>query len=355
MNKFSKLYNKIFDYSLIKTTPIKFDNLINFSKNSSNTNIIKLSTHHLYKEMPIRFSHRIKDLNILPFGLNHNHNVSIIRDWYLTSLEELTEISEPKTMSEIIIFKNKIENIYHRHSPTLLTLTKGLFELKESGYINQDDDQKIQIFLDNFHTSRTEIRILIEYYLSLFNEDSNLNTKYFGIINFNINLNDIFEKIIFNINSICDRANYDIDLKNIVKINGNANLPGIPNYLYYILFEIVKNSTQAIILNNNINKQILIDIIDINDYIYIKITDNGIGIQEENLNKIWLYSYSSNPIEPKKIIEQNDFSTDSPLSGFGYGLPISKIYLNFFSSLIQIDSIYTKGTNVFILLKKYKY
>ena len=89
MSKFPKIFNKIFDYSIVKTTPLKFEHLINFSKIKSNTNIIKLSTSHLYKEMPIRFSHRIIDLNTLPYGLNYNHNINIIRDWYLTSFHEL--------------------------------------------------------------------------------------------------------------------------------------------------------------------------------------------------------------------------------------------------------------------------
>ncbi len=133
MNKFSKIYNKIFDYTLVKTSPLVFSHLVNTTVKISNPNLIKLSTLHLYKEMPIRFAHRIQDLNMFPYGLNHNHNVSIIRDWYLTSFEELVSVPEPKTQQEIENFKLRIKNIYNRHSPTILTLTKGLFELKESG------------------------------------------------------------------------------------------------------------------------------------------------------------------------------------------------------------------------------
>lgn len=355
MNRFSKIYNKIFDFTLEKTTSLKFSHLLNSTKKMTNPNIIKLSTSHLYKEMPIRFAHRIKDLNMFPYGLNHNHNVNIIRDWYLTSFEELVSKPEPKTPQEVQQFKTQISNIYLRHSPTILTLTRGLFELKESGLISETDDKQIQIFLDKFHSSRTEIRILIEHYLSLFepncNSKSNLNVS--GIINYNTNINEVFDKVISNINLICERTNYPIYLEDIVKVQGGGKLPIIDNYLYYILFELVKNSTQAVITSNKKDKIIKINIIDLEDYIYIKIFDNGIGIKEENLEKIWFYSYSTNPIEPQKIIEQEDFSTNTPLSGFGYGLPISKIYLNFFSSIIRIDSIYNEGTQVNLFVKKF--
>lgn len=352
MKKFSKIYNKIFDYTFVKTSPLKFSHLINSTIKISNPNLIKLSTSHLYKEMPIRFAHRIQDLNMFPYGLNHNHNVSIIRDWYLTSFEELVSAPEPKTQQEIEHFKLKIQNIYNRHSSTILILTKGLFELKESGHITETDDEQIQIFLDRFHSSRTEIRILIEHFLSLFDNNTYSNTNHMGIINANCDVKYIVNKAIHNINFIISRTNYNIILDDIVKISGVAKLPMIENYLYYILFEIIKNSIQAIISSSNPNPLIEIKIDEYEDYVMIKIKDNGIGIKEENIDKIWLYSYSTNPIEPQKIIEQNDFSTESPLSGFGYGLPISKIYLNFFSSLIQIDSIYQKGTQTNIFLKK---
>lgn len=366
MNKFSKIYNKIFDYTLVNTTSIKFSHLINTTNKLSKQNMIKLSSLHLYKEIPIRFAHRIQDLNLFPYGLSHNHNVNIIRDWYLTSFEELVKDPEPKTQEEIEKFSVKIKEIYSRHSPTILTLTKGLFELKENGLIADKDDKQVQIFLDRFYSSRTEIRILIEHYLALFNNYDNYDNHknynncdinlqkptHIGIINFNSDISNILDKAISNINFILERTNYNVNLEDIVKISGNAKLTTIDNYLYYILFEIIKNSTQAIITSSNTNKQIQIKIIDLEDYVLVKIKDNGVGIIEEDLNKIWLYSYSTNPIKPQKIIEQEDFSNESPLSGFGYGLPISKIYLNFFSSMIQIDSVYQKSTNVNIFFKK---
>lgn len=349
MNRFSKIYNKIFDFTLEKTNSLKFTHLLNKTSKISNPNMIKLSTSHLYKEMPIRFAHRINDLNMFPYGLNHNHNVNIIRDWYLTSFEELVSKPEPKTFEEIEQFKKKIENIYIRHSPTILTLTRGLFELKESGFISETDDKQIQIFLDRFHSSRTEIRILIEYYLSLFEYNNNNNQ----IINFNSNTNKILNKVLTNINLICERTNNEIFLEDIITINGNTELIIIDNYLYYILFELIKNSTQAVILSNKKNKLIKINIIDLDDYINIRIEDNGIGIKKENLDKIWLYSYSTDPLDPKNIIDEEDFSYKTPLSGFGYGLPISKIYLDFFSSIICIDSEYQKGTQLNLFIKKF--
>lgn len=83
----------------METNPLTFKDMIRvngFNKNlkSNNKNLIKISTIHLYKELPIRFSQRIRDLNKFSFGLNQNHNVLIIRDWYLTSFQQCLVIKQ---------------------------------------------------------------------------------------------------------------------------------------------------------------------------------------------------------------------------------------------------------------------
>lgn len=92
-----------------------------------------------------------------------------------------------------------------------------------------------------------------------------------------------------------------------------------------------------------------------NYWIYIKISDNGHGIPEENLEKIWYYSYTTHLMNTLDIIEHDDFSIKSPLSGFGYGLPISDVYLNFLNSSHNNIKIISnnEGTNIYLLLRKY--
>ena len=104
------------------------------------------------------------------------------------------------------------------------------------------------------------------------------------------------------------------------------------------------------------NRAIIINAISSTDII-VKIDDNGIGINSNNLDKIWYYSFSTSPIDMAKIIEEKDFNI-TPLSGFGYGLPIADIYMNFLNNStgnIKINSIYKEGTSVIIFLKKHDY
>ena len=73
------------------------------------------------------------------------------------------------------------------------------------------------------------------------------------------------------------------------------------------------------------------------------------GIQTKDMSKIFNYSFSTS--EYKKTNIYNDFSLNSPISGFGYGLPISKIYLEYFGGKIEICSNWPIGTDTYIILR----
>jgi len=352
MTNFGKLYNKIFDYSLKKTTHIKFNDMLKYtSTNIKHT--IPITSKHIYNEIPIRLANRVTDLNNLPFGLSKNHSINKIREWYLTSFEELTSINEPNNKDDIDKFKNVIQNIYNRHSTTLTLITKGLIELHLENKIDDTEEPRIQLLLDRFHKNRTEIRILLQHYLSLF---ENKNEKYYGIINLETDIQSIILNAVDNIQYICDSNLINLELNEIIKleISEKIYIPTIEHYFYYIIFELIKNSVEAV--KNIYNPKIIITLKSIDEeWFLIKIEDNGNGISNENMDKIWYYSYSSNPINSKDIIEQIDFSNKSPLSGFGYGLPISNIYVNFLNSLN--NNIYltsnNSGTKTYIYFRKY--
>ena len=355
MSQLSKFYNKIFDYSLKKGTHIKFVDMLKYT-NVSLTNTIPIMTKHIYNEIPIRLAKRVTDLNSLPFGLSKKHSIHKIREWYLLSFEELTQIKSPETHTEIIDFKNAIKIIYERHSTILSTISKGLYELQLENKINDLEAPVIQAFLNRFHKNRTEIRILLEHYLSFF-EKNNMEGKYYGIIHLDSNMEVILQNTINNIQLICDSNGINLHLSDIIKTNipNKIIIPTIDHYLYYILFEILKNSVEAVRYKHNPSIEVTIKEID-EEWIVIKIQDNGGGIQEKDMDKIWYYSYTTHPINTTEIVEQTDFSNKSPLSGFGYGLPISEIYVNFFNSSshnIKIISNNNK-TSVYIYLRNLK-
>ena len=387
MTNFPYLYNKIFDYGLKRVSQLNFVDMLRMVS-MKNSNRIKLTSTYIYNEVPIRLAQRVKDLNELPYGLSKNHSVNKVREWYLQSFMDIIEHPMPIVIDEMYKFKEVIEKIHDRHASTLTTMSRGIYELKREGLINDINNPTIQTFLNRFYTNRTELRILLEQYLSFFVEPSSNTTncnknrglhytnenKEFGIINLECNLIDIINKSIYDVQYICNKNLLDIDITNIITSevnvctysNRNITLPSLEPYLYFIFFEIIKNSVKAVIEKRSVingcskkyEPKIKITINEISSTdIIVKIDDNGIGINSNNLDKIWYYSFSTSPIDMAKIIEERDFNI-TPLSGFGYGLPIADIYMNFLNNSIgniKINSIYKEGTSVIIFLKKHDY
>jgi len=69
---------------------------------------------------------------------------------------------------------------------------------------------------------------------------------------------------------------------------------------------------------------------------------------------MWSYFYSTaekSILKLDSIEEFNDFDRKGPITGFGHGLPISKLLIKFFDGHISINSIESIGTDVYIYLK----
>lgn len=94
--------------------------------------------------------------------------------------------------------------------------------------------------------------------------------------------------------------------------------------LIRVVTNLVKNATQA--LHDIDNPRILVNVEDEGDMVSISVSDNGIGISEENKDKVF---------EPK-------FTTKS--SGMGLGLAMVKNLLETFNGSISFTSKRNKGT-----------
>lgn len=62
------------------------------------------------------------------------------------------------------------------------------------------------------------------------------------------------------------------------------------------------------------------------------------------MDLIWNYSFTTDKIN------YDNLSNNVPISGYGYGLPITKVLLNTFKGDIKVYSKINKGTDVYITI-----
>lgn len=342
INKLPELYNEIYEFSLKNQSSVTINQLLKLSEMNYNDRI-NISAKYLYKEIPIRLARRIKDLEKLPFGLSQTNGVCNVRKWYIQSFLDF-RLYDEKEINNTTKFLNMIEKVYNRHNPTIITMAKGIHEISK---MNKYNIENINDLLNRFFTSRIGIRVLLGHFIELHKKTTN---NYFGIICTNTNPKKILLDAIEDASYVALKNNNEIPKINII-CEEDIHICYIPNHLYYVLFEILKNSIGAVNRTPNENKKIECLIRHDKNVVKIKISDNGIGIKKDNMKNIWKYSYTTTKINLDEHFE-SDFSKEAPLSGIGYGLAMSKLYLEYFGGRIEIFSEYGKGTDVYIYLHK---
>mmetsp|Transcript_5778 Transcript_5778/g.11766 ORF Transcript_5778/g.11766 Transcript_5778/m.11766 type:complete len:361 (-) Transcript_5778:817-1899(-) len=130
----------------------------------------------LQRELPIRFAHRVRDLENVPY-LSDMDAVKGVRDLYIQSGVDIIRFSDDhalETVAEEEAFARLVESIYERHSNVLVQMARGAFEFRKTLMVDGKNDKdtfvlqnQIHAFLDRFYMSRIGIRVLIGQYLAL--------------------------------------------------------------------------------------------------------------------------------------------------------------------------------------------
>ncbi|ETO13007.1 pyruvate dehydrogenase kinase [Reticulomyxa filosa] len=142
----------------------------------------------------------------------------------------------------------------------------------------------------------------------------------------------------------------------------------IPEHLHHISFELLKNSMRAVCETHPKNlKPIDIIIVDTPETVTIKIADKGGGIPRADMEKIWLYSYTT-AVDPYGRTRKELFALlqkeaqsapnremlvalkNIPMFGLGYGLSLARLYARYYGGDCNIFSVHGYGTDTYVYL-----
>ncbi|KAK2464496.1 hypothetical protein APHAL10511_003475 [Amanita phalloides] len=251
-------------------------------------------------------------------------------------------------------FTKLLHDIKTRHDPTVTTVAQGVLEWKRlMGAPNIDLD--IQAWLDRFYMSRIGIRFLMGQHVALNTHQT--HSDYVGIICTQANVHDIVQEAIENARFVCEDY-YAMFRGPSVELICPRNLEFhyVPGHLSHIVFELLKNSLRAVVErhgveNDNKFPTIRVVVVEGKEDITIKISDEGGGIPRSAIPLIWTYMYTT--MENQQIdqdFQASDFK--APMAGFGYGLPLSRLYARYFGGDLKLISMDGFGTDVYIHLNR---
>merc|ERR1712048_828688 len=131
--------------------------------------------------------------------------------------------------------------------------------------------------------------------------------------------------------------------------------PYIPTYLFYVLVEVLKNSSRATVEKCKDFKQrtkerpIVITVGANPSHVGIRIDDLAGGIPFQHADRVWSYMYTtaSQSQGTKAFSEQG-----TPLAGYGVGLPLSRLYARYLGGSLNLMSLPGIGTSAYLHLKR---
>ncbi|KAK4383295.1 [Pyruvate dehydrogenase (acetyl-transferring)] kinase, mitochondrial [Sesamum angolense] len=346
---FSKdLIEEVHRWGAMKQTGVSLRYMMEFGSRPTPRNLL-ISAQFLHKELPIRIARRAIELDSLPYGLSQKPAVLKVRDWYLDSFRDLRSFPDIKDKNDELEFTQMIKMIKVRHNNVVPVMALGVQQLKKdlNPKIDYEDLDEIHQFLDRFYMSRIGIRMLIGQHVAL--HDPNPPPNCVGYIDTKMSPVEVARSASEDARSICLReygSSPDINIYGDPKFT----FPYVPTHLHLMVFELVKNSLRAVqerfMDSDKVAPPVRIIVADGLEDVTIKA---GGGIPRSGLPRIFTYLYSTakNPLDEQPDI---DLGTATTMAGYGYGLPISRLYArealgweqhNFKSPNVPNDYTYT--------------
>lgn len=340
-------------FSKFSPSPLSMKQFLDFGSTNA---CEKTSFVFLRQELPVRLSNIMKEINLLPDRLRTTPSVQMVQSWYVQSLMELLEFLEksPEDHSVLADFVETLVNIRNRHNDVVPTMAQGVIEYKEVFGQDPLTNQNIQYFLDRFYMSRISIRMLINQHTLVFDGATNpVHPNTIGSIDPHCQVTEVVKDAYESAKMLCDQyylSSPDLLLRelNINNRNQPISIVYVPSHLYHMLFELFKNAMRATIENHDEGSSlppIEVMVAIGGEDLSVKMSDRGGGVPFRKMENLFSYMYSTAPTP------QLGDNHGAPLAGFGYGLPISRLYAKYFQGDLQLYSMEGYGTDAVIHLK----
>uniref|UniRef100_A0A8C5HYG6 Protein-serine/threonine kinase n=1 Tax=Gouania willdenowi TaxID=441366 RepID=A0A8C5HYG6_GOUWI len=317
-------------FSKFSPSPLSMKQFIDFG--SANA-CEKTSFVFLRQELPVRLANIMKEIDFLPDKLLGTPSLKL-----LTSC-----------------FTQTLVNIRNRHNNVVPTMAQGVVEYKDAFGVDPVTNQNVQYFLDRFYMSRISTRMLMNQHTLIFDGSVNpAHPKHIGSIDPTCDVVEVVKDAYETSKMLCEQyylTSPDMEIREV-----NAKSPGqplhivyVPSHLYHMLFELFKNAMRATVETHETSPTlppIKVHVALGAEDLTIKMSDKGGGVPLRKIERLFSYMYST---APSPVHEDN--SRNAPLAGFGYGLPISRLYAKYFQGDLQLYSMEGYGTAAVIYLK----
>lgn len=311
-----------------------------------------LSARFIYKELPIRYAERIREIEILP-GWDeipdlvevHRRHVETFKDVVLSGrFPHRSSLGDPELLFD---FNEVIRNAALMQTDVQQLTARAMHQLHQK---NPDTYSVafIDKWLDDFLLNWIGTEMLLAHYLAC------VHGQPTGIIDPNCDVAEVCRDVTFTMQRLCQELMGRVPPVQVLSrsaLEEDRRAPSfsyIPSFLNYILIEILKNSCRATLESTQddikLQKRPITVLVCADERrVAIRISDLARGIPFDVGPHVWSYMYSTARRKGKNA---------TPLAGYGVGLPLSRLYARYLGGSLDLVSWPGYGTDVHLFLPR---
>eukprot|EP00939_MAST-03C_sp_MAST-3C-sp1_P005148 g5148.t1 len=296
-------------------------------------------TRILQEELGIRFARQVRNLVRLPYGMPHLRDVKKATDLHIKSFEDILGFPQPSSDEDVRRFLDLMDSIVMDHENIETELMSGLQGLFEDPFV---EPTEVNDWMDSFFTLRIGIRTLITQHTAMVRGQPSI-----------VSACRVKQSVRDSIQHTREAAGEVYEAVPAIVFENDAGseivTPYIRSYFEYVLTELLKNSIVAHEANDKTDDPIMVMVAEGRTAITIKISDRGAGFAIDKLPQMMYFGYSTEPVE---ICEEFEIASVPIFSGFGYGLPMARLFIKYLGGSLRILPVENVGTDVYVYIPK---
>ncbi|KAK3325275.1 branched-chain alpha-ketoacid dehydrogenase kinase [Apodospora peruviana] len=392
--------NAIYRWVAKEARPISLRQLMVFGRSLTESRLMS-SANYVRTELPTRIAHRIRDMQKLPYVVVTNKHINEVYDLYYTAFDTFRKVKEVKTLDENDRFCDTIRSMLKAHLTVIPKLAMGILESSELM-----DPADLDKFMNTILRSRISRRVIAEQHLAITDTfhaagfSPRAESEFVGEVFLKCVAKDVVERCGKTITEFAQRAYGPEVVMPEIKIDGHldANFPYILSHLEYVIGELLRNSIQAVVEKHQRRKdkdtnpdrppppiEVTICESPQSQNVIIRISDQGGGIPRDIMPHLW--SFSKGPASgqllvnlkqvPKLAATMQELQVDGQHPGsvnpsfgssslsslatltsrppnlrLGMGLPLSRVYAEYWAGVLSLHSLEGYGVDVFLQISK---
>lgn len=343
------------------------------------------SANFVRNELPTRIAHRLREMQKLPYAVVTNPHLSYVYELYYKSFESFRKIPVVKTIEENDSLCKVIGANLKEHLTVIPRLVMGVLECQD---LMPADD--MDAFVNGMLRARISRRVIAQQHLALtdtYNSPGHSpypssENDFVGEVLLRCNAEEIIRGCGKFAQQVCREATPGVAVPEInVRGHLEATFPYVLSHLEYIVGELLRNSVQAVMDRYKTSVQppppIEVLVCESPQHVVIRISDQGGGISRELLPYVWSFSKGPRSQERLASLGQvpslaatmqeiqtmpapgksrdsslSSLSTRDPKLRLGMGLPMSKVYAEYWAGGLELHSLEGYGVDAFLQISK---